>query len=433
MIGIVITKLRGLPEDVREFLQFCSLLGFRTDQELVILAYRNIKGVSVEDIQLLLEVLIKEGLLESFRGRLKFVHDRVYQAATELNTNTDESHLIIGRELQKQLDGANGKAIADSNVLFACVNQLNLASALISESNERVNLAKLNLMASKAASRMSAFVPAMRYAELGFNQLDPENGWVDCYSVTLELATSLSEVYSITGNMEKLARISKEVLSNAKTIDAKLRVHVALTRAPIGEKKIEKRYADSVELLKVLGIFLPEEPTKKYVERATASLKERLRTISDEDILSLRRLTTKEELGAMEILGSMTTEQVLSCKKECVHLDSVLTCMVKLTLDHGLCSESLVGFSFFGARLAGSGEIELAQRFAKLSRTLLDVPGLKGSARPRVLMASCLVLHWSESLSSLTDHALEAFNYGLRHGDTTSGFSVRHQFLIVGI
>ena len=431
MIDIVITKIRGLPEDVCEFLQFCSLLGFRTDQELVMSVFRNIKGVSVEDIQMLLGVLTKEGLLESFRGRLKFVHDKVYQVATELNTNAHESHLMMGRELRKQLDDATEKAIADSNVLFACVNHLNLASALIFESNERANLAKLNLMASKAASRMSAFVPAMRYAELGFNQVDRENCWVDCYSVTLELATSLSEIYSITGNVEKLAMISKEVLSNGKTIDAKLRVHVALTRAPIREKKIEKRYAGTVELFKMLGIFLPTEPTKEYGERASGDLKQRLRALSDEDILSLCRMTRKEELAAMEILGFMTTEQIISSKKDNLQLDAIVTCMVNLTLDHGLCSESSVGLSFLGARLASSGEIELAQRFAKLSRTLLDVPGFNGSARSRVLMYCCLVLHWSESLSSLTDHALEAFNYGLRHGDTTSGFSVRNQFAII--
>ena len=151
---------------------------------------------------------------------------------------------------------------------------------------------------------------------------------VDCYLVTLELATSLLELYSITGHVEKLAVISKEVLSNAKTIDDKLRVHVALTRAPIAEKKIEKRYADTVELMKLLGIVLPEEPTKEHCERAFGDLKKRLRALSDEHILSLCHLTKKEELGAMEMLGFMTTEQVISSKKDSVHLDAVVSCMV---------------------------------------------------------------------------------------------------------
>ena len=178
MVDIVITKIKGFPHDVRDFLQFCSLLGFRTDQELVVSVFQNLKGVSTEGIQLLLGVLTEEGLLESFRGRLKFVHDKVYQAATDLHTNANESHLMIGRELQKQVDDSNEKSTLHSNVLFVCVDQLNLGSALISESNEKVRLAKLNLMASKAASRMSAFVPAMRYAELGFDQLDCKSCWV---------------------------------------------------------------------------------------------------------------------------------------------------------------------------------------------------------------------------------------------------------------
>ncbi|KAL7575543.1 hypothetical protein ACA910_020119 [Epithemia clementina (nom. ined.)] len=134
-------------------------------------------------------------------------------------------------------------------------------------------------------------------------------------------------------------------------------------------------------------------------------------------------MTNKNKLGAMQILGYMTTEQVLSSKKDSAHLDAVISAMLTITLENGLCSESVASFGLFGARLAGSGDIQQAQRFAKLSRMLLDLPGFDTSNRPLVLLGTVLVLHWSESLSSLTDQALAAFKYGIRHGHTTHGFS----------
>jgi hypothetical protein len=69
-------------------------------------------------------------------------------------------------------------------------------------------------------------------------------------------------------------------------------------------------------------------------------------------------------------------------------------------------------------------EIETAQRYAKLSRAMLELPGLNKD-RARVFINNVLVSHWRVSLSMLTDTLLLAYMYGLKTGDVVSGFRVR--------
>ena len=423
MVDIVITRIQRLPANVRELLEFCGLLGFRFDESLGISIFGHLRNLNGEDISVLLETLINEGLLESVHGRLKFVHDKVYQAATEVQSDAEQQHLTIGRELRKRIDRTSDTDDTN-NMLFLCVDQLNMGRHLVLDKNEKRDLASLNLRAARTASRMSAFIPAAGYAEIGLAELDPSDRWTTCYATTLDLATLMAEMYAVTGDIDKLLSISKEVLSHAKTINDKIRVHVALTRAPIVEKNLEHTYATSASVLAELGAKLPLKPDRKYKEQTYSSLKRKLSLLSDDEIMAFPAMTNQERIGALRILGSMITEHMITSKSDSIYLDFIICCMVNLTLEYGLCAESVVGFSILGARLAGAGEINLAQRFAKLSRMLLDIPGIDTTGRPRVLLGTVMVLHWSESLSSLTDQALAAFEYGMRYGDTTTGFSV---------
>ena len=428
MVGIVIAKIQRLPCCVRDLLKFCGLLGFRLDEQLVVSVFPRLQQNDCDDdIPKTLGVLIKEGLLEAIHGRLKFVHDKVYQAATELQSNAEPCHLAIGREIKKEIDISSVDAEgAINNDFFVCVDQLNLGRALLSDKSEKIDLAKLNLVAARAASRMSAFIPAASYAESGWEQLDVKTRWTLCYPVALDLATLMAEMYSITGDLEKLSMISDEVVCHGKGINDKIRTYVALTAAPVLENNLERKYAMAATVLKELGAAIPAKPSKKYVSRTFAKLKRDLAVLSDEEITAFPRMTDAHKIGAMRMMGSMITEQMIAATPNAIYLEVIVSSMVILTLEHGLCADSVVGFSLLGARVATVGHIQLAQRFAKLARKLLDVPAIEGigTARPKVLLGSVMVLHWSESLSSLTDQALSSFENGMRYGDTTSGFSV---------
>ncbi|KAL7575544.1 hypothetical protein ACA910_020120 [Epithemia clementina (nom. ined.)] len=276
MVAMVVAKIQRLPTDARRLLQFCALLGFRFDEELVLSVYQKMADDYSKDLDILalLKILVKEGLLDARNGRVKFTHDKVYQAATQLQTDAELSHLMIGKELRKQLDllaiDSNG---VSKNALFACVDQLNMGRALISDDNEKIDLAKLNLAAAKAASRMSAFIPASTYAEIGLKQLDPGRRWSHSYSVTLELTTLLAQLYAVAGDIEKLMTITDEVISYANSIDDKIQAYTALSLTPIVENNFEKSYETSAGILKAWRKNSRE--TQKTIRREKAELFDR--------------------------------------------------------------------------------------------------------------------------------------------------------------
>ena len=133
-------------------------------------------------------------------------------------------------------------------------------------------------------------------------------------------------------------------------------------------------------------------------------------------------MTNREKLLVMQILGSLLVPCFFGPKMEFA-LDVILRAMFSNTLNLGLTSEAAQCFGCLSIRLANQGEIQLAQRCGKLSRTL---SGVDRAVQVRALVGSTVYFQWSESLSSLTDRVLSIYTLGMKVGDVSCAFFVSH-------
>src|SRR6185503_18185193 len=109
---------------------------------------------------------------ELFTITYRFLHDRVQQAAYSLieDEKRREVHLRIGRLMR----GSGERALRDDE-LFEIVNHLNLGAALITDRDERLGLARLNLTAGRKAKAATAYSAAASYLRAGMALLDGES------------------------------------------------------------------------------------------------------------------------------------------------------------------------------------------------------------------------------------------------------------------
>jgi predicted ATPase len=220
---ILAAKLHRLPSKTERAIELCSVLGPCFDYKAVSPTVHAVLDYPKQDVDTYLSQLVGEGLLDSVNhGVVKFVHDKVYQAAFSEQKDHDslELHLKIGLALLTLIDLENDgySNIQDRRTLFMCTNNLNHARSLIvNNKDQQMQLAKLNLVAYKEAASLSAFVPATKYIEIAVSCLgDSETAsWSEeYYDLTLDIYTLLAEMSLVSRKTEQLHLAVTEILKH---------------------------------------------------------------------------------------------------------------------------------------------------------------------------------------------------------------------------
>jgi predicted ATPase len=144
-----------------------------------------------------------------------------------------EVHLRIGRLLATQTPAEKRE-----EAIFEIVNQLNRGAALITQQEERDQLAELNLIAGKRAKGSTAYASACTYLGGGMAVLGRE-GWTSHYELTFGLWLERAECEYLSGNFDEAERLISELLARgASKIDKaaayrlKIDLHVMRSENP---------------------------------------------------------------------------------------------------------------------------------------------------------------------------------------------------------
>lgn len=172
VVSLMAAKVAELPEETQHLLGLAACTGHTVAlEELVVLA-----GRSPAEVTHALSAALHAGLLIPIGGTYRnthamvsaqvegegpmeavyrFLHDRVQQASYERIAVSQRAaaHLEIGRRLHARYQSQGGTPQA----LFELVQHLNLGVSKMTDSNERVMLAQLNLRSARAAKKAAAY------------------------------------------------------------------------------------------------------------------------------------------------------------------------------------------------------------------------------------------------------------------------------------
>jgi PAS domain S-box-containing protein len=409
VVDLMVGKLARLPAETQKALQQLACLG--NIAEITTLSI--VLGSSEEQVHAQLWVAVRLELIERLADAYRFVHDRVQEAVYSLIPEDFRAatHLRIGRLLTAQTPLEKRE-----EALFEIVNQLNRGAALITEQQERQNLAELNLIAGKRAKASTAYSSALSYLTAGAALLT-EDSWQRRHELLFELELHRSECEFLTGALaqaeQRLATLSARV---GTTVE---RANVACLRVDLYTTldQSDRAVAVCLDYLRDLGIKWSTHPTEEEVRREYARIWSQLGGRSIEELIELPLMKDPAALAILDVLTKVVTPALFTD----ANLASLAICrMVNLSLERGNSDSSCCAYVWLG-RVAGShfGDYRSGFRFGQLGYELVEQRGLNRFQARTYVSLGYQVIPWTKHVKAARDLLRRAFEAANKTGDLT--------------
>ncbi|MCL1467949.1 trifunctional serine/threonine-protein kinase/ATP-binding protein/sensor histidine kinase [Argonema galeatum] len=448
VVELLAEKIQKLPDTTQQALQLAACVGNQFDLDKLANVYKKSPQETAADLR----EAVAEGLIlplgnsgnvelvliyrESFNDSLpithyrlpeyKFAHDRIQQAAYSLIPTSSKQafHWRIGQLLLQ-----NTPSSQREQKIFDIVNQLNFGIELIDVQSERDELAELNLIAGKKAKASAAYLPAFDYLKVGIKLLNPphketketgflgsaKSSWETQYNLTLALYVEAAEAAYLSGNFEEMTRLTEVVLQEAQVLLDKVKIYEVKIQACIAQNKLLEAIKTALQVLKLLGVRLPEKPKKLNILLALLGTRLALVGKRIDDLIELPIMTDPIKLAAMRILSSIVTATYFAVPEL---MPLIVFKQVNLSLKHGNASESCYAYAVYGLILSGVvGDIDSGYQFGQLALNLVSRLNAKNVKARTFNVIHGAVYHWKEHLNSSLKHLLEAYQSGLETGD----------------
>ncbi|GAB4371647.1 MAG: hypothetical protein Kow00121_13310 [Elainellaceae cyanobacterium] len=421
VVELVINRLDQLSKPAKQLLTLAACIGDRCDvQNLSLLG-----EIPKPDVVLLLQEAVQAGLLtadcqSSFYSYnqpahlvvcYEFWHDRIQQAAYSLISPADRSqiHLQIGRLLLK-----NTHLDAIETKIFEIVNQLNLGIELITEQNEKDELAQLNLIAGNRAKSAIAYASALTYLNTG-RKLLGEQGWTRIYDLTLALYSSLAEAAYLSGDFQQMEQIVEIVLQQAHSLLDQQAAYEVRIQAYIAQNRLAEAIDTALDTLQLLGVKIPKHPAATDIVQEANQTKLALADKAITDLLHLPPMTDPYKLAAMRVIASVCTPTYFTAPQL---WQLMVFQKVQLSVNYGNAPGSAFGYGDYGMVLCAIDEdIEAGYQFAQLAAMLLPQLNAKAFVPKTLLLINCYLRHWKEPLRATLAPLRAAYQSGLETGD----------------
>lgn len=176
--------------------------------------------------------------------------------------------------------------------------------------------------------------------------------WQTQYSLSLDLFEMSASVNWAQGKLSEMAFPLAAILSNAKDFDDTLTASSLAVKLLMASSKFDQAEQKCLRVLKKLGEEdFPSEYDGPFILSELGSMNESLRTITAESVKQLPAMKNKHKLSAMKFLNLLCMCGYHSKPM----LRPLASCrMVKLTMQHGFCDDSIVGLLTIGNSIVSS-------------------------------------------------------------------------------
>jgi PAS domain S-box-containing protein len=404
VVDLMVGKLARLPAAAQQALQQLACLG--NDARISVLAL--VLGTTDEEAQATLWPAVHQGLVERHEQSYKFIHDRVREAAYSLipEDACAAAHLRIGRLLATWTPGERRE-----EAVFEIVNQLNRGSSLIAASDERQQLAELNLLAGRRAKASTAYASALTYLTAGLTSL--QGGSLEQrHELMFQLALERAECHYLNGSLEDADRLLSTLLRHATT---KLEIAQSY-RLQIQIHVTGSAYAAAIDCglegLRLFGIAIPPLPSREQLDAEYASFWASLAARPIETLIDLPLMTDPERRAVAAILTTLFAPASLT--------NSLLFYLLighgaNLTLAEGVSEDTTHIYAGL-AQVLGPifHRYEDGLRFALLGRDLAERHGF-GAVKAHFAMQNATV--WHRSIQTTIDHTRLGHRSAVDSGD----------------
>jgi PAS domain S-box-containing protein len=414
VVDLMVGKLTRLPAETQTALQLLACLGNNADVSMLSI----VLAASEEQVHAALRDAVRLELVQRQARSYRFIHDRVHEAAYALTPAAERSavHLRIGR---LQLERMSVEEVRDH--VFDLVGHLNAGVAIIVDSDERDDLAQLNLLAGRKAKAATAYASASRYLSVGRDLLGA-SGWDRRYQLAFGLCIEAAECEYLNGNLETAERLLSELLAHASSKLDRAAAYRLQILFHVTSSAYQAATDCGLECLRLFGITIPPHPTREQIETEHEKFWASLAGRSIESLIDQPLASDPEDRAIAAMLTFMFAPTSFTNSS----LFHMLICRgANLTLDHGV-SEAAIHIYSGMAQILGPilHRYEDGLRFANLSHQLADKYGFSAA---KAHFATQNAAPWCRPIQTAVDHAHRGYRVAVDSGDLTYGcyFSFR--------
>jgi predicted ATPase len=307
--------------------------------------------------------------------------------------------------------------------IFEIVNQLNRGVALITQQEEREQLAEFNLIAGKRAKASTAYASAVAYLNAGATLLS-EDCWERRHGLAFALELNRAECEFLTGQAlvaeKRLAALSHRATTTIEqAFVASLLIDVCLTL-----DQSSRAVAVCLDYLRHVGIEWSPHPTEEEVRREYERIVLLLGGRTIEELIDLPRMADPATLATVEVLSRTSSPAAYTD----ANLAALTICKaISLSLEHGNCDASCFAYVML-AMVAGPrfGEYQTGFRFGQLGYNLVERRGLKRFEASTYHLFVVFVVRWMMHVRACRDLLDRAFEAANRIGDLTRAAYTRN-------
>jgi PAS domain S-box-containing protein len=404
---LMVGKLTRLPAETQQALRQLACLGNIAEINMLSL----VLGSSEAQLHEVLWDAVRLELIERGAVAYRFVHDRVQEAAYSLSAEESraETHLRIGRLLVSHTPREKRE-----ESIFSIVNQLNRGAALITDQDEREQLAEFNLLAGQRAKASAAYTSALTYLVVGAALL-PEDCWERRHELAFALELHRAECEFLTGALadaeQRLAVLSARTATTIERASvACLRVDLYTT---LGQPT--RAVAVGLDYLQHLGIEWSPHPTDEEVRREYDRIWRQLGSRTIEDLIELPVMTDPASLATMEVLTKVLPAAVM---EENFHALAVCWA-ANHSLERGNCDASCDVYVRLGVFIACNkfGDYQAGVRFGNVGCELSARWGWKRFQARTYLNFAHLLLPYAKHVQAARDLLRRGFEIANEIGD----------------
>ncbi|NET15889.1 MAG: serine/threonine-protein kinase PknK, partial [Okeania sp. SIO1H6] len=428
VVELIVEKLQKLPPSVQEILFKAACLG--AEFELQILQW--VENKPEQEISQLLKIAISRNfiiplseldenlLIQSY----KFGHDRIQQAAYTLIPEEERAieHLQIGRTLLKEIPESE-----QEDKLFDIIEQLNRGLKLVSDSDEREKLARLNLEAGRKAIDTNAYNASIVYCYTGISLLDAES-WQTQYELTLSLYQEATKAAYLNTELERMEELAEIIAKEAKTPLDRLELGKIKVDAYTNQGRFAESLAAGLESLAALGIEFPQEVSDSDVVAAIAATQSLIGDRQPADLANLPEMQDPVIHKALVILVKIIPVTYISAPA----LNRLNICkQIELSITYGNTSASAPSYASYGCIMCDvMGEFDIGYEYVQLALKLLAQFKDRQFETITLMIVHGLVYHWRNHLRKSLEPLQQAFLFGLETGDVVgAGAAIQHYFI----
>ena len=171
--------------------------------------------------------------------------------------------------------------------------------------------------------------------------------WEDQYTLSLDLYEMSASLYLMCGNSSKMSSCLDEILHHVNSFEDGINASTLLIKLLGSQSKYAEAISNCLSLLSKLGeeFAQPQDITPQLIFQELAETSKSLQSLTSDYFRALPPMTNKEKLHAMAIMSMLCSYSALSKPI----LIPLISCqMVRLTLQHGLCDDSIIGLIMVG-------------------------------------------------------------------------------------